>query len=84
MESFTLDIYPTNKYEKKYLEKLAFNVHMELLANVAEFDISTSDLTLVNIGDDIDLSYLYDFINNYKHEVGVKMTSTNGTDWENE
>ena len=84
LDSFTLDIYPTNKYEKTYLGKLAFNVHMPLLDNVAEIDISTSDLTLVNIGDDIDLSYLYNFINNYKHEVGVKMTSTNGTDWENE
>ena len=84
LESFKLDIYPTNKYEKTYLEKLAFNVHMPLLGETITIDISTSDLTLVNIGDYIDLSYLYNFINNYKHEVGVKMTSTNGTDWENE
>ena len=49
-----------------YLTGLNFNINMPIASGV-DINISTSNLALINIGEVVDLSNLYDYINNYSH-----------------
>lgn len=49
-----------------YLTGLNFNINMPIASGV-DINISTSNLALINIGEVVDLSNLYNYINNYSY-----------------
>ncbi len=65
---------------KNYVGKLQLSLYMPL-ADIFTLTLSTSDTQIVDYGTEVDMSPLYDFINNYKYGNETEWEASNGN-WE--
>ena len=69
LENFDVEISTTTVEDKTYLATFDFTMKLPLAPGIFEMTISTSDsapLTLFDIGQVVDMSYLYNFVNSNK------------------
>ncbi len=67
LDSATLDFYTTIVDNKDYFSKLCFDIYMPI-ASAFELNLKTNDLSLVNIGDELDISNINNFIEEYPYK----------------
>ena len=81
LDSVGLEVIPTTIGDNNYLSQLKFNMYMPLVKNLAEITISTDDLSLINIGTEVDLADLYSFVEGYSYGVNEFYESNSGDDF---
>lgn len=62
---------------KNYIGKASFNMFMPL-ASVFELTLDSDNLTLINIGKELDFTNLYNYINTYSYAENAKWEASNG------
>ena len=62
---------------KNYVGKATFSMFMPL-ANAFKLTLSSNNLTLINIGKELDFTTLYNYINSYTYLEGVEWEASNG------
>ncbi len=77
MDKATISLGATNIVDKKYLNKIMFNLNMPLLSGV-EINVATSDMTLYDIGSVVDVSNVINYANSYPYAVGEMRDASNG------
>lgn len=63
---------------KDYLYKLLFSLYMPLASGV-ELTLATNDLTLVDIGNEVNMQNALDFANNYNYDENAEYEASNGS-----
>ena len=81
LDSVGLEVIPTTIGDNNYLSQLKFNMFIRLVENLAEITIATDDLSLINIGTEVDLSNLYSFVEGYSYGVNEFYESNSGDDF---
>ena len=78
LDSAKLDCYTGLLGDKNFFKKLCFDINMPI-ADAFKLNLITNDLTLNNIGDEIDVSYALNFINNYQYAENQMYEASNGS-----
>ncbi len=63
---------------KNYVGAATFNMAMPLASGVFDLALSSNNISLINIGEDVDLSPGYYYMNNYPYGEGEEYVITNG------
>ena len=71
MDTFDISLGTSNVKGVEYLSSIHFNVHMPLASGV-NIDISSDNVTLNNITEQVDVSNVYEYKNNYIFEQNVQ------------
>lgn len=78
LESATLDFYTQLLNNKEYFSKLCFDVYMPI-ASAFELNLKTEDLSLVNIGEEINVDSALKFIEEYPYLENQMYEASNGS-----
>ncbi len=77
----SINIYTINNdqtNQKDYLYKLVFDINMPI-ASSFQLDLKTDDLTLINIGDEVDMQSMYSYIDAYTYGENQQYEASNGS-----
>lgn len=66
---------------KNYVGTATFNMDMPILDNVFTLTLDSDNLTLINIGKELDLTELYNFVNNYSFKENAEMQREGYGEW---
>lgn len=77
LDSATLNFYTTILNGKDYFSKLCFDIYMPI-ADAFKVTLKTQNLSLVNIGKEIDISYVENYISNYSYLENQMYEASNG------
>ncbi|MBR2909568.1 MAG: InlB B-repeat-containing protein [Clostridia bacterium] len=84
MDKAAIDIHIINNSttaNKDYIGKLVFDMNMPLASGV-NMNIKTDDLSLVDIGKAVDMSYVNNFANSYAYKENQQYERSDGGAWE--
>ena len=79
LESATLNFYTTLLNNKDYFSKLCFDIYMPI-ASAFTLNLKTEDLSLVNIGEKVDINNINKFISEYPYKENQMYEASDG-DW---
>ena len=80
LDTMTVILYTSNVDDKTHVTRGVLDMYMPISSGFT-MSLKSNDLALTDIGQSLDFSELYNFVNNYTYNVDEKWTASNGS-WE--